>query len=110
MKKFDAALEYYHRVETIQPENHNVLFYTASCLAEQKRYEDALQYFFKLDFLENNCMKAWRGIGWCSFVSGKHEQAMKYYDKLLASKPLATDYLNAGHVAWVLGNIEKAAG
>lgn len=110
MKNFDAALEYYHRVETIQPENHNVLFYTASCLAEQKRYEDALQYFFKLDFLENNCMKAWRGIGWCSFVSGKHEQAMKYYDKLLASKPLATDYLNAGHVAWVLGNIEKAAG
>ena len=110
MKNFDAALEYYHRVETIQPENHNVLFYTASCLAEQKRYEDALQYFFKLDFLENNCMKAWRGIGWCSFVSGKHEQAMKYYDKLLAAKPLATDYLNAGHVAWVLGNIEKAAG
>ena len=110
MKNFDAALEYYHRVETIQLENHNVLFYTASCLAEQKRYEDALQYFFKLDFLENNCMKAWRGIGWCSFVSGKHEQAMKYYDKLLASKPLATDYLNAGHVAWVLGNIEKAAG
>ena len=55
-------------------------------------------------------MKAWRGIGWCSFVSGKHEQAMKYYDKLLAVKPLATDYLNAGHVAWVLGNIEKAVG
>jgi len=110
MKNFDAALEYYHRVEAIQPENRNVLFYTGSCLAEQKRYEDALQYFFKLDFLENNCMKAWRGIGWCSFVSGKHEQAMKYYDKILAVKPLATDYLNAGHVAWVLGNIEKAAG
>ena len=110
MKNFDAALEYYHRVETIQPENRNVLFYTGSCLAEQKRYDDALQYFFKLDFLENDCMKAWRGIGWCSFVSGKHEQAMKYYDKLLAAKPLATDYLNAGHVAWVLGNIEKAVG
>ena len=34
---------------------------------------------------------------------------MKYYEKILASKPLATDYLNAGHVAWRLGNIEKAA-
>ena len=110
MKNFDAALEYYHRVEAIQPENRNVLFYTGSCLAEQKRYDEALQYFFKLDFLENDCTKAWRGIGWCSFVSGKHEQAMKYYDKILAGKPLATDYLNAGHVAWVLGSIEKAAG
>lgn len=110
MKNFDAALEYYHRVEAIQPENHNVLFHTGSCLAEQGRYEDALQYFFKLDFLENDCIKAWRGIGWCSFVSGKHEQAMKYYDKIIAAKPLAIDYLNAGHVAWVLGNIEKTVG
>lgn len=109
MKSLDAALEYYHRVEAIQPENRNVLFYTGSCLAEQGKFEEALQYFFKLDFLENNCMKAWRGIGWCSFVSGKYEQAMKYYDKILSVKPLATDYLNAGHVAWVLGNIEKAA-
>lgn len=109
LKDMDAALEYYHRVEAIQPENHNVLFYTGSCLAEEGRYDEALQYFFKLDFLENDCVKAWRGIGWCSYVSGKHEQAMKYYDKILAVKPLATDYLNAGHVAWTLGNIDKAA-
>lgn len=110
MKDMEAALEYYHRVEIIQPENHNVLFYTGSCLAELGRYEEALQYFFQLDLMENDCVKAWRGIGWCSYVSGKHEQAMKYYDKILAAKPLPADYLNAGHVAWTLGNIEKAAG
>lgn len=109
LKDIDAALEYYQRVEAIQPENRNVLFYSGSCLAEEGRYEEALQYFFKLDFLENDCIKAWRGIGWCSYVSGKYEQAMKYYDKILAAKPLATDYLNAGHVAWTLGNIDKAA-
>ena len=34
---------------------------------------------------------------------------MKYYEKILASKPLAADYLNAGHVSWRTGNIEKAA-
>lgn len=109
MKDFDVALEYYRRVEGIQPENRNILFYIGSCLAELKQYDEALQYFFKLDFLENNCIKAWRGIGWCSFVTGKHEQAMKYYDRILSGKPYATDYLNAGHVAWVLKHIEKAA-
>ncbi len=109
MKDFTAALEYYKKAEAIQPENHAILFYAGSCLAEQEKYEEALQYFFKLDFIEGNCIKAWRAIGWCSFVSGKYEQAMKYYEKILASKPLATDYLNAGHVAWRLGNIEKAA-
>lgn len=109
MKDFGSALEYYKKAEAIQPENHSILFYAGSCLAEQEKYEEALQYFFKLDFIEGNCIKAWRAIGWCSFVSGKYEQAMKYYEKILASKPLATDYLNAGHVAWRLGNIEKAA-
>lgn len=108
IKNYSAALEYYHKVETIQPENNKILFYIGSCYAEQGEYDEALQYFFKLDYLENNCIKAWRGIGWCSFVNGKTEQAMKYYDKILAAKPLATDYLNAGHVAWKLGDIERA--
>lgn len=108
IRNFSSALEYYKKAEIIQPESHNIIFYIGSCLAEQEKYEEALQYFFKLDFIENNSIKAWRAIGWCSFVSGKYEQAMKYYEKILNFKPIATDYLNAGHVAWILGNIEKA--
>ena len=84
-------------------------FYIGSCLAELGQYEEALNYFFKLDFIESNCVKAWRGIGWCSFISLKYEQAMKYYEKIIEHKPLAIDYMNAGHVAWVMGNIQKAA-
>ena len=34
---------------------------------------------------------------------------MKYYEKIIAHKPLAIDYMNAGHVAWVMGDIQKAA-
>ncbi len=108
LRDFASALEYYRKVEAMQPENRNVIFFIGSCLAEQERYEEALQYFFKLDLMENDCIKAWRAIGWCSFVCGKLEQAMKYYDKVLALKPIATDYLNAGHVALRLGNITKA--
>ena len=109
LRDFASALEYYRKVEAMQPENRNVTFFIGSCLAEQERYEEALQCFFKLDLMENDCIKAWRAIGWCSFVSGKSEQAMRYYEKVLALKPIATDYLNAGHVALQLGNMEKAA-
>ncbi|MCB6405396.1 hypothetical protein LI180_11570, partial [Megasphaera massiliensis] len=63
IRDFASALEYYKKVEAIQPESHNVLFYAGSCLAELERYEEALQYFFKLDFIESNCIKAWRAIG-----------------------------------------------
>ena len=109
LRDFATALEYYRKAEAMQPENRNLPFLIGSCLAEQERYEEALQCFFKLDFMENDCIKAWRAIGWGSFVSGKIEQAMRYYNKILALKPLSTDYLNAGHAALLLGNMEKAA-
>ena len=108
-KEFGTALEYYKKTEAIQPDNHNLLFYTGSCLAELERHEEALQYFFKLDYLENNSLKTWRAIGWCSFVCHKYEQAARYYKKILADHPIATDYLNAGHVELVMGNINEAA-
>ena len=82
-------------------------FYIGSCLAEMWNFEEALNYFFKLDFLESNCVKAWRAIGWCSFMIAKREQAMKYYDKVIDQSPMPVDYLNAGHVAWSLGDVEK---
>ena len=108
-RNYQAALTYYKKVEEAAPEASTAVFYIGSCLAELGQYEEALNYFFKLDFIENNCIKAWRGIGWCSFISQKYEQAMKYYEKIIEQKPLAIDYMNAGHVAWVMGDIQKAA-
>lgn len=108
VRDFASALGYYRRVEAVQPDDRNTLFAIGSCLAALERYDEALRCFFKLDFLEGDCIKAWRAIGWCSFVSGNYGQAMKYYDRVLALGPVATDYLNAGHVAWSMGNLTKA--
>lgn len=108
-RNYQAALTYYKKIEETSPEDKNATFYIGNCLAELGQYEEALNYFFKLDFLENNCVKAWRGIGWCSFITKKYEQALKYYEKIIEQKPLAIDYMNAGHVAWVMGDIQKAA-
>lgn len=108
-RNYPAALEYYKKVEEVAPEDVNIIFHIGSCLAELGQYEEALNYFFKLDFIESNCVKAWRGIGWCSFISQKYEQAMKYYEKIIEQKPLAIDYMNAGHVAWTMGDVKSAA-
>lgn len=104
-----AALNYYKKVEEAVPDDTTLSFYIGNCLVELGQYDEALNYFFKLDFLESNCVKAWRGIGWCSLIGKKYEQAMKYYEKIIEQKPLAIDYLNAGHTAWAMGDIQKAA-
>lgn len=108
-RDYQVALTYYKKVEEAAPDDANATFYIGNCLAEMGQHEEALNYFFKLDFIENNSVRAWRGIGWCSFINRKYEQAMKYYEKIIARKPLAIDYMNAGHVAWVMGDIQKAA-
>lgn len=107
-RQFTRALEYYRKVEEVTPNDHKVVFYIGSCLAELGHFDEALKYFFKLDFLEPDSIKAWRAIGWCSFMTFKNDQAMKYYDKVTKQQPQPVDYLNAGHVAWVSGNLEKA--
>ncbi len=107
-KDYATAIDYYKKAEAIQPDNSNLLFYIGSCFAELGQYEEALQYFFKLDYIESNDIRAWRGIGWCSFACSKYDQAKKYYGKVLASQPNGVDYLNAGHVAWKSGQLDKA--
>ena len=106
-EQYDKALYYYQAVEKVQPENLSTLFYIGMCYTSMEQYDKALQYFFKMDFIKNNNKKAWRAIGWCSFISGKGKQAQRYYQKRLNNKPLAIDYLNAGHVEWALGNLKK---
>ena len=108
-QQYEPALELYRKIESGQPDNTKTIFHIASCLAELGHNEEALKYFFKLNYLENDSIKSWRGIAWCSFASDKYEQAQTYYDKIIAQKPVAADYLNAGHVAWVTGHTAQAA-
>ena len=70
-----------------------------------KQYEEAFARFYKVEFLKPDSLRATRAIAWCSFITGKDEQARAYYKRLHAM-PTASyeDYLNAGHVEWVNHN------
>lgn len=108
LKDYETALAYYRKAEEIQPENQNVLFHIGTCLAELKQYDEALKCFFRLDLMKDNNVKAWRAIGWCSLLNGRWGQAAKYYARIPETERTADDCLNAGHVAWVSGDIAGA--
>ncbi|MDR0412339.1 MAG: tetratricopeptide repeat protein [Dysgonamonadaceae bacterium] len=92
------ALPYYKRATQLNPDNLSLLLNTGHCYLDLKEYEAALKCYFKVEYLAEKKEKAWRAIGWCSFLSGKYRQALDHFDKAIASRPVATDYLNAGHV------------
>ena len=108
LKQSGKALEFYLRLDQLSPDTVSVLINIGHCYLELKNYDEALKYYFKADYLEPDSQKALRAIAWCSFLTGKYSQARQYYGKILENKPLAHDYLNAGHTEWMLHHTKKA--
>lgn len=108
LKQPDNALEYYRQAEKLDPENLNVQLSIGHCLLELEQFDEALKCYFKVEYLAPGNQKVWRPIGWCSFVSGKKEQAEKYFQKLIDNSPNQHDFMNMGHVKWSLGNRKEA--
>lgn len=105
---YQQALEYYNKVEQVQPDNLNLTLQIGQCLMALERYDEALAYFFKVEYLDKKPQNARRAIGWCSFITGNHQQAKKYYDLLMSeSKPIMEDWMNAGHVYYILNETEN---
>ncbi len=108
LKRFEDALATYKRIEQLQPDNLSIEMNMGHCYLETGQYEEALRHYFKIEFLTPENDKVWRPIAWTSFLCGKMAQAQRYYQKIVAHKPTSLDYINAGHVEWVLHNIPQA--
>lgn len=108
LKQAEKALVYYKKAEQLKPGNLSVQLNTGHCYLELKNYDEALKSYFKVEYLDKNRQKAWRPIAWCSFLTGKYEQAWEYFKKIMETNPKATDYLNAGHTQWAMGNNKEA--
>ena len=106
----DFSPEYPAWVAAVESDHYYIrmmqAWYFATVLA--KNYNEALKYYFKVDYLDNKSTKAWRPIAWCSFLTGKYDQARNYYKKIMDNQPNTQDFLNAGHTEWALQNIKGA--
>ncbi len=101
----DKALSYYRMAEELAPENISLLLQTGESFATMKQYDEAFARFYKVEYLKPGSQRATRAIAWCSFLTGKDEQARAYYNRLHAMpNPSFEDYLNAAHVEWVNKN------
>jgi tetratricopeptide (TPR) repeat protein len=108
LKMPEKALEYYLEAEKLDPDNLTMQLNKGNCLLELENYDQALKCYFKIEYLSPGNKKVWRPIAWCSFLTGKKEQAGKYLSKLLDDNPNKHDLINMGHVQWSLGNRHSA--
>ncbi|MCK4921694.1 MAG: tetratricopeptide repeat protein [Bacteroidales bacterium] len=104
----DEAIKHYLDSEKIEPENLYIQSSLGQVYMDNEDYEQALKYFFKVEYLAPDNIKVHRPIAWCSFVLGKHETAMKYFEKVISKEGNQNDYMNLGHVNWVMGDKQNA--
>lgn len=102
------ALTCYDELAEQNNEDASIALKQAECHIHLKQYEEAFKYLFKADYLAPKTRVTERAIAWCSLLTQKYSQAEKYYIKVLEDNPTPTDYLNAGHSAWLSGNITEA--
>jgi tetratricopeptide (TPR) repeat protein len=80
----------------------------AHCHIDLKNYEEALKYYFRVEYQEPGNLKILRPIAYCYFALGRFEESEKYYDRLSAGKLNAHDQINKGHLALCRGKKREA--
>lgn len=104
----EEAIKNYLSSEKLDPESLFIQSSLGQVYMDNKNFKEAMKYFFKVEYLAPDNIKVHRPIAWCSFVLAKHENAKKYFEKVISKEGNQNDYMNLGHVNWVMGDKKKA--
>lgn len=102
------SLDYFFRIEKFYPDDVNLAMTIGHTLLESGREKEAVDYYYKADYLDSSSSRAWRPLAWGLFKLKDFKNSRKYYDKILAGKPIPEDYLNSGHLALAQGDFKDA--
>ncbi len=107
--QYAAAIAVYTDLIDRYPERTELLLDLASLLIEEGAYADALPHLYKYEFTSSDPIKARRPIAWSLLLSGDFQRAQGYYEDILRQEsPRASDFLNAGYVAYALQKTSEA--
>lgn len=106
----ERAYGFYNKLESLDPENARVAYKCGQCLVDFRKYSDALNEFFKAEYLDPEYTAPKRAIAWCSVLTGNFKQARQYYEKILSVDAQTDDFISAGHAAWIDGDLDAAMG
>jgi tetratricopeptide (TPR) repeat protein len=100
----EAAMKWCNEALSISPDDVYLHTMLGNCYVDQKNYAQALEHYFRVEFLAPDNKKVLRPISWCCFVMNKLEMAKNYMTAILENDPQPQDYINAGHIEFCLHN------
>jgi tetratricopeptide (TPR) repeat protein len=105
---YESALKIYQKLSDSYPDDIKIESLRGYCHLKMEQYEQALKHYFKIEYLKPDSKNVIRPIAWCYFVLGDFEKSEKYYNMVFNQEPNYYDYVNYGHLKWVVGE-RKAA-
>ena len=109
--RFEEQLHYLLKLEEKHPKDISLLTEVGLCLIHLKKWSEAQKRFFKLEVMGKRVIPSIRAIAWCALCKGDNDVAHRYYTRIIEEETRSAkweDYLNMGHVEWLMGNIKEA--
>lgn len=107
--QWEAALPLLEKQEKQHPDDLQLTEETGRCLIQMRKWDEAAQRFYKLEYQNKRLATARRAIAWCCLHTGKYDKAIDRYERLISSyKATWEDLLNKGHALWLQGQTVEA--
>lgn len=108
MGNLDKALSYYMRLSRFYPDDVALAMNLGHTFLEAGREKEAIEQYYKADYLDSKSSRAWRPLAWCLLKTSDFKGARRYYEKILSTDPIAEDYLNMGHLSLAESSLKEA--
>lgn len=107
-ENYQEAEEVYAALLSHHPQRRGWALNRCIALLKLERIDEAVELLYRLDFEYPDDDDVKRILAWGLLWQGRQETARKLYEALLAGKPTAEDFLNAGYCCWMQGEVERA--
>lgn len=109
-KQHSKAVDIYDTLSKRHPEDNRYDLQRSVALIDAKRYEEASQLLYRLNYNTPDEPKTMRILAWSLLCQSKTDAAGAMYQKLLISdKCTAADFLNGAYCQWFKGDIGQAS-
>ncbi|MDE6090251.1 MAG: tetratricopeptide repeat protein [Duncaniella sp.] len=107
VRDWKKAVEYYSRIAAAEPDDAAIAQNLALCHLEAGQISDAVNLLHKVEFLQGESDRTSRPLVRCALLEGDIEKGRRYSGHVLSRDPSATDFLNAGHLEILSGNLDE---
>jgi tetratricopeptide (TPR) repeat protein len=102
-------LDVYHQWMELEPENEKVAIQYAKRLVYRERFEESLPWLHRWEYVAKNPVEAYRSLVWVLINLKRADDALNYSQRVFAqSQPVYDDWINAGHIAFMQGDNQRA--